>query len=286
LASVGDAPIDIILHVRNIYFPTRRRYAAFIDSTLLMAERGWANWSHGTRLERRIRLGVERRYYAQAQFVFTAGHIAANSVISDYGVDPTRVVAIGGGVNFDPLPELSKDARSSREILWVGLDFERKGGDLLMQAFRRVRSVVPDARLVLVGASPQQSEPGVDIRGEVRDRDELAQLYRRATLFCLPARHEPYGLVVQEAMAFGLPCIVSDVGELGTIVTDGVTGIVMQDCSPTKIADAIISLMASPDGAQKLGDAGRVKVESSLTWEAVASRMLDHLDIADQLKGP
>lgn len=265
--------LDLVLHIRNIYTPSRIPYVAFIDSTSAMANRGWSAWGAPTERARRSQFRNEKRYYQNAICVVTAGAQAADSVVEDYGIDYRRVAAIGGGVNFDPLPSVDLSVRGRFTILWVGVDYRRKGGDMLVAAFAQVRDRYPDARLLMVGVDQQADVPGVDWLGEVRDRDALARLYAQASVFCLPARHEPYGLVIQEAMAFGLPCVVTGTGALPAIVEHERTGIVVRQ--PGELSAALIRLLGDPDLALNLGMRGREKAESQLTWDAVVERLLD-----------
>jgi glycosyltransferase involved in cell wall biosynthesis len=199
-------------------------------------------------------------------------------VVTDYGIPAERVTAVGGGVNFDPLPyPIYGRERPAHKILWIGLDFERKGGDILIEAFQRVRERFLDAELIMVGARSSVEVPGVTYAGIVTSRDELAKFYLDATIFCLPARHEPYGLVVQEAMAFGLPCIATRVGALDEIIDDAVTGRIVAAENVDELADELLVLLDDPDRCDQMGRAGRVKVENSLTWASVAERMINTL---------
>ena len=268
-----EGGVDVVLHIRNIYLPSSTPYVAFIDSTSKMANQGWSAWRPTTERARRARFDIEREYFQGALRVVTAGTQAAASVVNDYEVPSERVQAVGGGVNFNPLPEMIQRP-SGQSILWVGLDFERKGGDILLGAFRIVRDRLPDAKLVLVGAKSPTPQPGVQQLGVVRDREKLGELYREASVFCLPARHEPYGLVVQEAMAYALPCVVSATGALPTIVDDGVCGRV-SPLTEHDLASALIDLLSDPSRAEEMGRAGRLKVEHQLTWDAVAGRIID-----------
>jgi glycosyltransferase involved in cell wall biosynthesis len=265
--------IDLVLHVRNIYLPARTPYVAFIDSTSRMANRSWSGW-RPTAMTRRLRYLAERRYYRGAQVVLTAGAQAAESVVSEYGLDASRVRAIGGGVNFDPLP-MRLAVWDEPTIIWVGLDWERKGGDLLLQAFEQLRQEFPDAKLLMVGAGERDRQENVEFLPPIYDRDQLAELYRRASVFAHPARHEPYGLVVQEAMAFGLPCVVSDVGALPSIVSDGESGYVVPVGDTQALVHAVATLLRDRRTRVQLGSRGRARVESEFTWTAVAARMVD-----------
>jgi glycosyltransferase involved in cell wall biosynthesis len=264
--------VDLVVHVRNIYMPARTPYVAFIDSTTDMANRSWSGW-RPTAMTRRLRYLAERRYYRRAQTVLTAGPLAAESVVKAYGLDASRVRAVGGGVNFDPLPTRLA-AGEDPTIIWVGLDWERKGGDLLLQAFAHLRREFPEARLLMVGAGKRDRQENVEFLPPVYDRDSLADLYRRAAIFVHPARHEPYGLVVQEAMAFGLPCVVSDVGALPTIVADGVSGLVTPVGDAKALVAAMSSLLRDKRFRAQLGGNGRRRAEQEFTWDAVAARMV------------
>ena len=86
----------------------------------------------------------------------------------------------------------------------------------------------PDVRLQVVGTDEAPAgEPGVEVFGTIESRERLAELYARARVFCLPSRYDPYGLSISEAMAYGLPCVITRVGALDEVVLDGETGVVV-----------------------------------------------------------
>jgi glycosyltransferase involved in cell wall biosynthesis len=248
-------------------------YVAFIDSTGEMDREGWPAWTGGPRAFRWQKRHASR-YYADALHVLTAGSLAKQSLVEGYGVPAERVTVVGGGTNFvGSLPELRPRASSCR-VLFVGYEFERKGGDLLLAAFPAVRQAVPQAELVIVGCEVEGPLPdGVSVRGRIADRQVLSEIYDGSAVFCLPARYEPYGLVVQEAMAHALACIVSRTGALPDIVSDGATGLVIERGDVEAITDALISLLRDPERAAEMGRRGRQRAGEELTWSAVAERV-------------
>jgi Glycosyl transferases group 1 len=123
----------------------------------------------------------ERRLYGDALHVFTLGSSAARSVVDFYGVPQERVTVVGGGASFDVLPD-PPDGPREPIVLYMGSDWRRKGGDVLIDAFRRVRSEHPDARLQIVGTEEPATDDGVEVLGFLRDRDRLADLYARASI--------------------------------------------------------------------------------------------------------
>lgn len=273
-------PPDLLIHVRNVYEPAPVPYAAFIDSTTALAVRGWPDWSRAIG-DPSARIATETRFYGAAQFVFTASRIARTSVIDDYGVDSRKVVVVGGGVNFDPLPQVlvkrdSTPARPTR-VLFVGTEFARKGGDLLVGAVRELVRLGVPLRLDIVGERVSAEEPWLTSHGKIADRTLIESFYRDADIFCLPARHEPYGLVIQEAMSFGLPCVGTRVGAMEEIIDHGITGLVVPQGDQSRLAEALKTLCRDPELRYRLGLEGRMKVERELTWNAVFDRMVQRI---------
>jgi alpha-maltose-1-phosphate synthase len=148
----------------------------------------------------------------------------------------------------------------------------------LLDAFRSVRARNPNARLIVAGTDDVPHQPGVEVLGTVRGREALAQLYATSTVFCLPSLFEPYGLVLLEAMAYGLPCVATRADAFPEIVEDGRTGRLVPPGNPSALAEALVELLEDPAGTRVLGEAGRRRVEESLNWDAVVERMAPTLD--------
>jgi starch synthase len=279
-----DEPIDLVMQVYGIFRTWGAPYVLYLDNTVQLSRIHWPEWVavEGRPLSRLY--AWERRLYRDARHVFTLGTPAARSLVDFYGVPEERVSVVGGGATFDALPEPSQGAREP-VVLFVGSDWRRKGGDVLVEAFRRVRAKLPEARLQIVGTREPPEEAGVEALGFLRDRAHLADLYAAASVFCLPSRFEPYGLAALEAMAYELPCVVTDVGALGEIVLDGETGLVVPSEDPDALGDALLRILQDPQNARRLGTNGRGRVEAQFTWDAVVERMSPHLERA-LVQGP
>lgn len=275
-------PFDLVVQVRGWVDPHRWPYVICTDGTWHMASTGWPAWLPAYASERDYWYEVERRMYGGARHVFAVGLEAADSLRTFYGVPPERVTVVGGGVNFETLPEVPGRELEDREpvILFVGRDYLRKGCDVLLSAFRLVRERFGDARLQLVGLSPPLGEPGVESLGVISDRKRLQEAYSRAAVFCLPSRYEPYGLVLPEAMAYGLPCIGTTVGAIPEIIAAGETGLLVPPDDPHALAAALLAMLEHPRRAASFGAAGRRRVERELNWDRVADRMVPGLERA------
>jgi glycosyltransferase involved in cell wall biosynthesis len=268
---LADAPeFDIALQVHGWVLRQPRPYALYIDQTRLMAERGWPSWIPLGRRERSDILGREREMYTHAAHVFAMGAPTRESLLADYELDPARVSVVGGGLNLAGLPA-AEPLTLAPTILFVGRDFERKGGDCLLRVFEIVRREVPAATLHVVGVARNFGVPGVISHGKLSNREELVALYRESRVFCMPSRYEPWGLVFPEAMAYGVPCVGSTVQSIPDILGDA--GILVAPDDPPALADALLRVLTDDAGARELGAAGRRRVEQLHTWDHVAERM-------------
>jgi len=229
-------------------------------------------------------LAYERRVYHGMHRVLAMSEYLRRSFIDDFGVPPERVVNVGGGMNLDALPQERPDkAYRSRDLLFVGVDFPRKGGWELLRAFRAVRQTLPDAVLHLVGprrlSVPADLADGVVYHGFLSKSDpeqkrRLEELFARCVLFVMPSLYEPFGIAPLEAMAHQLPCVLSDRWALREMVVPGQTGELAECGSVDDLADKLRRLLREPEALAPLGAAARRFVLERYTWDKVADRML------------
>ena len=152
----------------------------------------------------------------------------------------------------------------------------RKHADHLLEGYRNfIENRAPQDRpyLVIVGDGEQRAalearslELGLnDVRfAGFRNQSELPRFFQLADVFVLPSQHEPWGLIVNEAMAAGCPVVVStDVGSHADLVTDGVEGCVFPVGNIAALADALHRVFASPDTAARMGQCARNRIR---TW--------------------
>jgi glycosyltransferase involved in cell wall biosynthesis len=156
-------------------------------------------------------------------------------------------------------------------VLFVGKDFERKGGEVLLKAFPLVRQRIPNARLHVVGPREvtRGLSDGVVIVGRVDDRARMAELFAGASAFVLPTLHDSFGFVFLEAMSMGLPCVGTRLFAIPEIIEDKVTGLVVDPGDATQLADAIVALLGDPAAAEEMGRRGRERVDSQFQWQSV-----------------
>lgn len=265
-------PFDLLFQVHGWTEPSGGPYVAYVDTTWALASAHWPNWVPPVGRERRWWHQVECRMYQNALHLFTMGRPAADSLIDSYGVAAERVTVVGGGLNFDVLPSTTERSFSPL-ILFVGRDWERKGGPTLVTAFQSVKQQIPDARLKIVGTAPQIKGPGIEILGNIPDRAVISDLYAHAAIFCMPSSYEPYGFAFLEAMAHGVPCVGTRIGAIPEIIEEGRTGLLVPPRDAGSLAAALVRILRNPQLAETLGAAGRRRVKREFTWDRVVDRM-------------
>ena len=233
--------------------------------------------------ERAKWFALESGAFERASHICTRSKFVRASLIEDYGIQEEKVTAIGGGVNLRKLPEIDMCRQPGPPtVLFIGKNFYRKGGDLILEAFARVRREMPDARLLFLCLEPVPSHfssEGVELIPPTWDRQQISNLYRRADVFVLPSRLETWGDVLLEAMAHCLPCVGVAGEAMEEIVENGVTGIVVGSNSVDELRDALLTLFKSGSLRAAMGAAGRKKVEEQFTWHRVVERLSESMRI-------
>jgi len=112
--------------------------------------------------------------------------------------------------------------------------------------------------------------------GRLEGKD-LAAAYRQADIFVLPSLMEGYGLVLLEAMSFGLPVVASKVGGIPEIVSDGVEGILVPPRDEKALANAIAELLACPTKRREMGEKGIARACQQPSWDEVCKKFRDVL---------
>lgn len=210
-----------------------------------------------------------------------------------WGYAATRFQIIENGFDeflFRPDPQLRAEFRaeigvpdSTVLVGSVGRYDPAKGYDILLQAIKAASQAIPDARFVLVGRALCEAgdlkewlrDPAVG--GRVRllpERPDVSKVMNGLDLFCLPSLSEAFPNVVAEAMACGVPCLVTNVGDAAAIVGD--SGRIVDPGNPTALAEALISFVRMERGERRaLGLQARRRIEEHYSIRRAAERYCD-----------
>jgi glycosyltransferase involved in cell wall biosynthesis len=258
---------------------TDKPLISYHEINVILGKQGgpFAQGSHykGRKLQEIITL--EKEVYDRASLVLTFSNWARESMIGDFHLPASKVRVLKPGVNFQILEESSKNYDEPK-ILFVGRDFERKGGPTLLEAFRKVRREVKKASLIVVGSNPNIDDRGVVVKGLIpREREsELRQLYGEASVFVLPSLFEPFGLVFLEAMAYKLPCIGTNICAMPEIIGDGECGFVVDPGNSEQLAKRLIELLTDGKVMREMGEKGYQKVKAEYTWDKAAREIVGY----------
>ena len=185
-------------------------------------------------------------------------------------MDPSRVTVVAEGV--DRIHQHAAKTYAEETVLFVGIDFQRKGGPTLLRAFEMVRRRRPGAKLWIVGPDPGEAQDGVTwIRRA--DRDQLNTLFAQATVFALPSICEPFGLAMIEAMSHGLPVVGTTVDAMGEIVEEGQSGFLVPPGDAVTLAERLVQLLEDSALAQQMGRRGQDRVSNQFLWRQVVDRV-------------
>jgi glycosyltransferase involved in cell wall biosynthesis len=170
-------------------------------------------------------------------------------LVDRLGVGADRVHAVS---NIAPLPDAEPEPASPPVVGCVGRLVDQKRFDSVLRAFPLVRARTPGARLEIVGDGPNLEslralsrkmgiEEAVVFVGAV---DDAASRIARMSCLVLPSAFEGLPNAALEAMGFGVPVVASPVGDVGSIVIDGVTGVVVRDTAPEPLAAGIVRALS------------------------------------------
>jgi glycosyltransferase involved in cell wall biosynthesis len=162
------------------------------------------------------------------------------------------------------------------QVLFIGGDFPRKGGHVLLEAWAR-GEFPRRADLILVTSWPVPSPlpPAVRVlTGIHAHTPEWTATWRAADLFVMPTLNEAFGLVYQEAAAAGLPAIGSRLNAIPEIIEEGHTGMLVTPGNVAELVGAMDELVSSPDLRERLGRAARAKIERDAEPDAHRARLM------------
>jgi glycosyltransferase involved in cell wall biosynthesis len=231
-----------------------------------------------------IRFFRSTRHLARrSSHVITTSEFIRREAISTYGLSPDAVTAIPTGVNtsvFRP-PAVPRCPGPPAFACVARLD-ATKGIDVLLRAFARVRQVHASASLTLVGGGEQRPfrtlaaelalAEHVRFAGQLPAHADVAEVIRQSDVLVLPSRVEGFGNVLLEAMASRVAVVASAVGGIPEIVSDGVTGLLVQPGDEVQLAGALLKLAEdhklrgrlAAEGHRQVTDGGRFSWEASV----------------------
>jgi glycosyltransferase involved in cell wall biosynthesis len=218
-------------------------------------------------------IALEKQIYQDAAVVFSRSSYISDSIISDYHCLPARVNCVYVGTNVHPYKsENNPDRFSKRNILFVGIDWERKGGPTLLKAFEIVSKTFPDASLTIIGPSLDINHPNINVLGKLSPA-ELVNYYQNASIFCMPTTNEAFGVAFIEAMNFSLPIVATNIGAVPDFVNNDFNGYLVDPGDVENLAKKLIDLLSSPEKCAAFGAVSKKICIDRYNWEMVGKKI-------------
>lgn len=220
----------------------------------------------------------EADYYKNCSGIFTMSHWLKEYLISSCMIPEQRVHHVGGGINVNY--QLIDDSRKEgNKILFVGRDFIRKGGGIVCQAFKLLKTRMPNAELHIAG--PTSNPLKEDINGTHYwgdcTPDKVGELMNLCDVFCMPSYFEAYGLVFVEALTYGLPCIGRNKYEMPYLIEHGKTGLLINDDNIQLLANNMYELLSNPLYRETV-KSKRNEYIRNYSWETVTKKILSVIE--------
>lgn len=293
--------ITMKLHSFDVTLSQPTRYFSPDVAEMQFVYRAWAGYrkENGLPLSLgdRITPVIERRNIQRAKEIIAISNSVKNEVIKYYGTPEEKVHVVHSGVNLDEFTPDNRQKHSNEirkrygidsddlVLLFVGNPFERKGLRYVLEALPRIKT--ENIKLFILGKD--NVEPYTKLAADLGVKDKVifagllpgvSKYFGISDIFIFPTLYEPFGLVILEAMASGLPVITSQLAGAAELIEDGKDGLLLKNPKDSNdIADKLNYLLDNDRARNKIGKGARNKAEKH-SWEVVANQMMDVLELA------
>lgn len=274
--------------------------AFLTDATIHLLSQYYDNAGNLSEASQKEADEVEGKAIKNCDAVFYPSEWAKESAVNHYGGNPSNIHVLPLGANLPFRPEASDifkaiEGRSPTDFrfLFIGKEWDRKGGDKAIAIIAALRKRGVSATLELMGAQPPEGQPLPDFvvsHGFINKASEQGQrrfteILSNAHFMLLPTLAECAGLVFAEASAFGLPSITHSVHGVPGMVTHQRNGLMLPlAATPDDFAEMVLPYCQNFEQYKSLSRSARDMFDADLNWEAISGKMLEILNLAAQAK--
>lgn len=218
-----------------------------------------------------------------------------------YHFQPANLEFTPPGVDVNMFRTLKKNEKEEnteiilpyKYIFVVSRISKAKAHDLLLLAFKQILREFPEIHLVIAGGTPNPDQEEIEVISNIKSfvkqnqieknvhliggiaHDNLPPYFRKAELFILPARYEPFGMTALEAMACKIPVIISKFTGIQENLLNGQDCLIVNPCETQNYAKSISTLINNKKMRQNLAKKGYLTVRDKFSWEAIAQRFIN-----------
>lgn len=218
---------------------------------------------------------LERKALRKCAAVILPSEWSIDRAQQFYQIPEEKLHLLRFGPNIEVPAQLPVRPLSQEKFifLFLGVEWERKGGDIALQTVEILKERGFAVQLKVVGCVPPVASELMKVipflsKNDPQDYQTLRGILSEADFLLLPTRAECYGIVFCEASAYGLPSITTDTGGVTSIVKEGVNGYALPpDATARAYSDTIEPLLRDPERLQQLSESSRKRYEGALTWK-------------------
>ncbi len=222
---------------------------------------------------------IQKRGISKAALLLYPTTWAARAAIEHYHADEHKVHVIPFGANLEHIPDreevLARHCSDRCRLLFIGTDWQRKGGQIAFETLLTLEQSGIMAELTICGCIPPKglTHPGMKVipfldKNDEEQRKSLETLYMQSDFFLLPTRNECFGIALCEANAFGLPAITTRTGGVPEVIINGENGFTLPyDARGNAYADVIARIYWDTDLYRHLVQSSRAAFEERLNWD-------------------
>lgn len=226
------------------------------------------------------------RYTLRRSSFFTSDASVTRDKAIAYGMNPNKIIVFPWGVDLEHFSPKKENKQKKGFVLFCNRSWEeRYGVDVLAHAFVKVAQQRDDVRLILLGGGSQGAKlrqifqrGGVDefvtYGGQISQND-LPSWYHQADLYISPSHVDGSSVSLLEALACGLPCLVSDIPANKEWVTEHENGWLFKDGDSNHLAEKILMALNQPEKLRQVGRAGRTVAEKRADWKKNAEALMN-----------
>lgn len=277
--SPGTVPLAYLHTDKPMVFWTDATFAGMVDF--------YPSFSNLCRETLRNGNDMEQNALSRCRLAIYSSEWAANSAIENYDVDPKKVRVVPFGANVECTRDMPDIRRILAEknmdicrLLFVGVDWHRKGGDMALEVAKRLNRKGLQTELHVVGCQPPTPTPEfVKLHGFLSKRTEAGRkkldcLFGDAHFLIVPSRAECAAVVFAEASSFGLPSLSTDIGGIPTVIRDGRNGKTFPlTADPEDYCDYIVQILSRRENYEDLSLSSFKEYSERLNWSAAGKKV-------------
>lgn len=276
-------PVDVLFVSASsqlvAYLETDIPIIYMTDATFQQLQGYYPNFSNLAAYNIKQGIELDKKAFQKINHFMLASEWSKNSAVNDYGIEAEKISVVPCGANLDKIPDLSEINKGSSgqcNLLFLGVEWERKGGEIALETFRLLKQKGVSPHLHIIGCVPPHDlsdEKDITIipffdKNKNEDFQQLHRIFLQTDFLLLPTRAECAGVVFSEASSYGIPSITTDTGGVTTYVKNGVNGFVFPlESGADLYAEKIKWLMAVRQELKGLKASTRKYYEENLNWD-------------------